>query len=342
MVHDGSYMPKVAPNICSAAVTIVCQKTHNTATCSITDFYPEADNYRAEALGALIGLLLIQAATIRDLPYKAARAYCDNKGIVIHATNCTFPLKVKQSQSYVISLIKQYIRDLPILVEYTHVFGHPDDILRWDQLTHVEQLNVLMDSLAKRAPLASIGNRIFIDEDLPFEPFIIRCGQQKVRSSRVDAIYCWWGYRTARALFHNRMVNRLDHTLFDLVYWQGMDKVMNKKFSRRFRTWMAKHVSGCCGVNSFLSKWDKSGTDRCPSCNTRGETTAHVTICLDPARVEGDDYDKSIESMEQWLESNDTDPILAVMIQDYLEARGESSMVSLIHPSWPSKYSLLA
>ena len=53
-------------------------------------------------------------------------------------------------------------------------------------------------------------------------------------------------------------------------------------------------------------------------------------------------YDKSIESMESWLESNNTDPILIVMIQDYLAARGKSIMVSLIHPSWPSKYSLLA
>ena len=108
--------------------------------------------------------------------------FCDNKGIVICATNCRFPLKEKQIQSDMISLIKQYIRDLPVPVEYTHVFGHLDDILRWDQLTHIEQLNVLMDSLAKLALLASIGNRIFIDEDFPFEPFIIRCRQQKVRS----------------------------------------------------------------------------------------------------------------------------------------------------------------
>ena len=73
----------------------------------------------------------------------------------------------------------------------------------------------------------------------------------------------------------------------------------------------------------------------------RGETTAqHVTICPNPARVEV--YDNSIEAMEKWLESNDTDPILIVMIKDYLAARGESSMVSLIHPSCPSKYSLLA
>ena len=114
----------------------------------------------------------------------------------------------------------------------------------------------------------------------------------------VDAIYRLWGYMTARALFHNCKVNRLDHFLFNLLYWQGMDKVMtkSKKFSCRFCTWVAKQVSGCCGVNAFLSKWDNSVTDRCPSCNGKGETTVHVTIYFDPARVEV--YNKSTQSLE--------------------------------------------
>ena len=115
---------------------------------------------------------------------------------------------------------------------------------------------------------------------------------------------------------------------------------MKTKFSRRFRLWVSKHVSGCCGVNSFLSKWDKSVQDRCPSCRRRGETTAHVTVCQDPGRVET--YNKSIASVESWLESNDTDPILVELIRDYLEARGTESMESLLHPSWPSKYTILA
>ena len=103
MVHDGSYMPKVAPNICSAAVTLVCEQTGNTAECSVAESYPEADNYWVEALGSLIGLLLIRAATIRELPYKAAWAFCDNKGIVNNASSFWFPLKEKQIQSDVIT-----------------------------------------------------------------------------------------------------------------------------------------------------------------------------------------------------------------------------------------------
>ena len=340
IVHDGSYMPKVAQDVCSAAVVIVCERTGNKATVSIAEQCPEADNYRAEALGALLGLLIIRAASTRSLPYKPCRAYCDNKGIVIHAGNSTSPLKEQQSQADVIGLIKQYIRDLSVDVEYEHVFGHMDDVLRWDQLSFIQQWNVLMDSLAKKALLASLINRHFIEADLPFEPFTIRCGNTKVRSSPLASIYRWWGYRTARALFHQRKVNRLDHSLFDLVYWKGMDKVMSRNFSRRFRVWMAKHVSGTCGVNAFLSKWDKSVVDLCPSCGITGETTAHITVCTDSHRTS--QYHKSVEQLETWLDDNQTDPILVLMIQSYLSARGHSTMLSLIHPAWPQKYTILA
>lgn len=340
VIHDGSYMPKVSENVCSAAVAVVCTRTGNKATVSIAECCPEADNYRAEALGALLGLLIIRAASVRSLPYKPCRAYCDNKGIVTHANSCHSPLKEKQSQADVIGLLKQYIRDLVIDVEYEHVFGHMDDVLRWDQLSFIQQWNVLMDGLAKRALLASLLNRNFIDEDLPFESFIVRCGQQKVRSSPVESIYRWWGYRTARALFHNRKVNRLDHSLFDLVYWKGMDKVMTSKFSRRFRVWMAKHVSGTCGVNHFLAKWDKKVEDRCPSCGLPEETTNHITVCTDSHRTHH--FHKSVDDLESWLEDNSTDPILVELICQYLNERGSSSMVSIVHESWPRKYMLLA
>ena len=85
----------------------------------------------------------------------------------------------KQRQSDVIGLIKQYILFLPVLVEHVHVFWHLNDVLRLDQLTDIEQLIVLMDSLSKRAPLASIANRIFIDEGLYRSLYVVdnrRCG----------------------------------------------------------------------------------------------------------------------------------------------------------------------
>jgi hypothetical protein len=82
-----------------------------------------------------------------------------------------------------------------------------------------------MDALAKRALLSSLCNRQFIDVNFPFEQIVLQVGGKKVVSSPTTAIYNWWGHKTARKLFHSKKI--VDKSLFDLIYWPGMDKVMN-------------------------------------------------------------------------------------------------------------------
>ena len=108
LIHDGSYMQKLDPTICSAAYKLTCTTTGKSAVGSIVEQSDHADNYRAEGLGALAGLLVLYAGTGRRLPYKLVKAYCDNKGIVSHGTSDR-PLPEKQAQADVLRLIKQYI-----------------------------------------------------------------------------------------------------------------------------------------------------------------------------------------------------------------------------------------
>jgi len=337
MVHDGSYMAKVDPHVCSAGYVIKCTRTGFRAVGSVVEHSANADNYRAEALGSIVGQLVLRAASQRHFRYKSCEAYCDNKGIVNHANDCDSPLKEKQSQADVIALVKQYSRDLPFRVQYKHVFGHLDDVLRWDQLSDVQQLNVEMDTLAKKALLAALVNREFIDAEFPFEPFHFSCGDRKVRSSPTEAIYAWWGSIVARKYYHGKKKIHKDH--FDLIYGRGMGKVM-QRFPIMFRKWVAKHVSGCCGVRRYLSKWDKSVKNVCPTCAARNEDTAHITLCRDPHRVKV--YRRSIRSLEAWMVKNQTDPVLIEMIREYLSDRGDSSMTSLLDSRWASRYALLA
>jgi len=176
------------------------------------------------------------------------------------------------------------------------------------------------------------------DEEFPFEPFYMSCGDRKVRASPTEAIYTWWGSNVARKHYHDKKKIHKDH--FDLIYWKGMDKVMNQRFPLMFRKWVAKHVSGCCGVRRYLSYWDKSIQNVCPTCAAHNEDTAHITLCRDPHRKKV--FRRSVKNLETWLDDNQTDPILIEMIRDYLLDRGESSMTSLLDSNWASRYALLA
>ena len=59
MVHDGSYMSKVDPSICLAAFIITCISTGQKATGTLVERSNFADDYRAAALGAIGGLLIL-------------------------------------------------------------------------------------------------------------------------------------------------------------------------------------------------------------------------------------------------------------------------------------------
>lgn len=134
-----------------------------------------------------------------------------------------------------------------------------------------------------------------------------------------------------------------------------MDKVMQRKFPKRFRVWITKHVSGCCGVNSHLNHIDSSVENICPSCglkgtvrtdertgkthNVGGETTHHITVCPDHDRTLL--FRNSVSGLVSWMDSNDTDPFLSELIEQYLRHRGHNTMYEVAGYHIPHRYDLL-
>ncbi len=61
IIHNGSYMREVLPNICSAAVMIWCTNTGKTCKCTIAKYSESPSSYRGEILGAIITQLILSA-----------------------------------------------------------------------------------------------------------------------------------------------------------------------------------------------------------------------------------------------------------------------------------------
>jgi len=74
--HHGSYMPKVAQDICSCAAVIYCKITQRYATCTWEEKTSRAtaDNYRAEILGDILAQLLVKVAAGTKHASKCMRA----------------------------------------------------------------------------------------------------------------------------------------------------------------------------------------------------------------------------------------------------------------------------
>ena len=71
--------------------------------------------------------------------------------------------------------------------------SHLDRVLRWDQLTEEQKMNVVVDEIAEKALLAAIVNREFIDTTYPFEEIVLTSNGTKSVGSSTLNIYRWWG-----------------------------------------------------------------------------------------------------------------------------------------------------
>ena len=111
--------------------------------------------------------------------------------------------------------------------KWEHIFGHLDEVLLWDQLSDIHNLNVLVYSMAKHALVKAIVNRNFIIPEYPFEEIFLTCGGRKSIGSLSINISNWQEYNIARPFYATKKLGAKIHEgEFGLVYWKGMERLM--------------------------------------------------------------------------------------------------------------------
>jgi hypothetical protein len=129
------------------------------------------------------------------------------------------------------------------------------------------------------------------------EKVTISIAGERISGSPKGAIHANWGRLVAQEYFSNwKYVSK---TLFDHIYWDGMEAVM-KLFPQMFRTWITKQVAHFNGTKRQLFCWDKSVKNVCPSCQCVDESTAHITRC--PAEGCQAIFKESVKELRKWLQ----------------------------------------
>jgi hypothetical protein len=101
ITNDGSSMSTDSTTLCSAGVVVLCTTTKQWLKASLAEWSLCASNYRGELLGALMALLILQAAS-SQLPPKTNTVvlHCDNRGVNSHGNSRLRSLPKKPCQSY--------------------------------------------------------------------------------------------------------------------------------------------------------------------------------------------------------------------------------------------------
>ena len=151
-VSDGSYMPKRSTAVASAAFKLLDTVTGECCEGQtlVSGTEKEVNAYRAELQGIHADLLLILAVcSFFEIRQGSAQVYCDNeKGIMLSSKNW-LQLALKTKHVDLIRAIHKLVKEIPIDIGFTHVYGHQDDASSTLHLDLPTRINIEMDYKAK-------------------------------------------------------------------------------------------------------------------------------------------------------------------------------------------------
>jgi hypothetical protein len=177
-----------------------------------------------------------------------------------------------------------------------------------------------MDYNAKQALWNLQPTRLPGGQAFPLEPVYILAGSDKITADMGHHVQFLAHCTLAKTSFHK--IKILNPTAFDKVDWEMVYQTLHK-VPRMFQQWVCKQVMGIAGT----MEWDKSVTQKCPSCMQHRDTCAHVLFCEHAGRVATMHH--TVDLLEGWLEESGTEPDLLDCIAEYTYSRGGRTMVEI-------------
>ena len=184
---------------------------------------------------------------------------------------------LNSSNSDLIFSIKKLRHQLPTTITKNHVEAHQDNHTSIDNLPIQAQLNIFMDLLAKDMNQQYIQNNCSaVDNLLPLSPVRIYYRNIPI----VDKIHSSLYYHiTAHNLKYQWVkYHRYPESAIPYIDWTLVDKV-SQYYSLSQRLFLAKWVSGECGIGHTLRQRKYRLFHNCPFCLHPDETTTHLLLC---------------------------------------------------------------
>ncbi len=159
---------------------IYCRIVKAWCKCTRAKQLASASSYRGEILGGIMTQLILNAAASKcHDTISLVVVNCDNNGLVSHGNEPLCPFPTNQSQADILCIFKNLISAQPFRVWYKYVQLHADDTKRWRDCSVKEQINIKVDSLAKKALMVAHSTGECIKSAFPNEQIWISMGGER-------------------------------------------------------------------------------------------------------------------------------------------------------------------
>jgi hypothetical protein len=206
---------------------------------------------------------------------------------------------------------------------YLHVCGHMDKYFLWHQLSFIQQLNCICNTLAKQAVTSAMMEGFYKrpTQLLPKEDVTVVIWRNNITDSISHSIMFHASKEMTRQYLGNRKKNSWPNEHFTKVNWEHLDLALKNK-PDMYKIWRFKQNSGFCGTRVQVGLYLGTSLldERCPNC-VRREMAAHLLLCSNKDKTQL--LINNTDKLGQWLErDNITDPELADWIPKYILMRG--------------------
>jgi hypothetical protein len=166
-----------------------------------------------------------------------------------------------------------------------------------------------------------------MEGDFPFEAVKFKLLGKRVSGSPWQALEADWGFCAAQEPCDTKKIIRRED--FHLVWWEGFGATMSS-YPKMYRVWLTKLVSDFCGNKVQQYYWSNGvHFPKCKSCGTHHEYKMHICHCIDPGHDRM--FHITMRELYTWMVETLGDHAVASMVEAYLLARGETTLLNLMH-----------
>ena len=325
---DGSYDRKRASDLCGVGWMVYCTNTGFRLTGTFWERSTSASSYRAELLGLCALHLLSQAlAEFHNITGWSALLCCDNKRALEVSAHSTRRIRPSAKCADIRRSLKAIQPLLNGTFRYVHVYGHMDRMLKWEQLTLIQQINCICNTLVKCSVTSAISHGYYDRpiQMLPKEDVALIIWGNKITGDISPHLRFHANREVARKYLASRPKHKWSNERFHSVDWDHLDLALKNK-ADMFRIWRSKQHSGFCGTRVQVGRYsgDQYPDERCPNCGRR-ETAAHLMLCPDDSRTKL--LNDTVGDLISWMSRNDqTDPEILYWIPKYILMRDDKPL----------------
>jgi hypothetical protein len=234
---------------------------------------------------------------------------CDGASALQQASKRVDFINPNERQFDIIMAIRHVITATDWDWHWTHVKGHQDDLKASEELDQWSLWNIAMDTSAKKFWSDTVAQHI--SPGIFGEPWPTIISTGKITSNLRDELR--EACTTGPALQYWDRKQRFGSLKASNIDWEAFGAAMKASPGNKQR-WISKTLSGFCSTGRMMHRRRERSTDECPRCGL-SENVEHIWRCQHET---SEIWDRSLQSLEEWLLANSTHPDMVRIIKEGL------------------------